>query len=981
MESDFSTMESNHEDGSEKIETIPVFLDTGMQKWFIPLQKPQNAPDPRDTSLPKGYRDDCNKIEEIVPHLPEPTRELLKSLFSHDESNAVVELTPYIKARFGRKEWHCGNGVRLNGLWLTIETNTSSQDGTNQSQAYDRGIFYQTDGLREEEKAQLNEQYRQNPDIPLKLPGKNCYIQLRQTQEEDIVVKYRDPETGAEQVMDLGTFRLRLVIRRPNGEIRDTDVILDLGNTRTAALFFDHTADATATFEPLEFKNSFKVLRVRPDPHSGESDELDNLSAGIVSSWFVLHQLEHQRYKGSEDSKEPERLQLDYRDLSIVTETHGWLPLFRRRTQRITGSVRKLLPQMFMQLSPILIGDQASRIFNFPYAKELVKAGAQVQQSSPKRYYWDDMQRDVWWNMLLNPWDPAYSDEPANEAELPMLQGDMLRFIHEDGSLYDFTRELQPHEVPNAYPHEPKYPRQSTLTWFLLHLLERAYAQVNASTFAAGGLFIPHRLSRIAITYPAGWSADEVNRYRQRCQEALDIFSQANLYHGVHSKHHLELVPAWQAPDEAVASQLPFVFSEIIRIPGLEATDWIRLAGKERSGGSSVRIMNFDIGGGTSDISIVEYQCVQSDAGNNNLQTCLLFKDGYNLAGDDLVRDIIAKVILGGLVKAKGSLPCASSDETIGTMIHRRFSTPVLTNKEMALRSRITRSCLIPLALHCLTQLGQDSVQFSARKADINQNNWREFLEFIDAEEIAIPMDKDLFSFSSQEINEMMEKLFGPVFANSALTAAAYDVDMVIFSGKTSELPHIKDMARIFLPMDENRIIFAKEFKPGSWYPFTDSHDYIADAKTVTVVGSALYYALSRGFIAGWSIVSLRPTPEPGEWGILDLMQGMGKKIFMSRETNEATIKGIRPNAIIGRRLNRCFDPMPVYKLISHRPELATRTIALTLKREMSDGGETLVITAVDGSPDGIQDYELKIWPCEKPSGFTSWQEDGYFNL
>ena len=149
MESDFSTMESNHEDGSEKIETIPVFLDTGMQKWFIPLQKPQNAPDPRDTSLPKGYRDDCNKIEEIVPHLPEPTRELLKSLFSHDESNAVVELTPYITARFGRKEWHCGNGVRLNGLWLTIETNTSSQDGTNQSQAYDRGIFYQTDGPTE----------------------------------------------------------------------------------------------------------------------------------------------------------------------------------------------------------------------------------------------------------------------------------------------------------------------------------------------------------------------------------------------------------------------------------------------------------------------------------------------------------------------------------------------------------------------------------------------------------------------------------------------------------------------------------------------------------------------------------------------------------------------------------------------------------------------------------------------------------------
>ena len=49
-------------------------------------------------------------------------------------------------------------------------------------------------------------------------------------------------------------------------------------------------------------------------------------------------------------------------------------------------------------------------------------------------------------------------------------------------------------------------------------------------------------------------------------------------------------------------------------------------------------MLNFDIGGGTTDISVIEYMDENETASSaqNMLVTRLLFKDGQALAGDDL---------------------------------------------------------------------------------------------------------------------------------------------------------------------------------------------------------------------------------------------------------------------------------------------------------------------------------------------------------
>ena len=948
---------------------ISVFLDSGLQKTFVPLRKPETENIPK--IIPDSLRDALEEIASYEEIIPEATKVLLDTMFAGGAKRDWSSFAPFLRARFGKKTWHLKNGleISLNGIWFMIETNTSGQDANKHPTKFDRGYFYQSNSFSEEEKKSFEDAYKMHRALP---GGKSSpYINLQENETLPLEISYHNHETNSYEKIDFGGLSFELAIKTPGGEVRDVDVMLDLGNTRTAGLLFDHAGDAP--FDPNSFKQLFKVLRIKPDPSSGEYDSLDDVEAGIAQSWLVIHQLEHQNYLGKQDSKYPPLLETEYQNLNIRETTSGFL--FKRTTYEVEGKVCQRIPQMFTHLSPVLLGDQAERVFNLPYARAMISVGAKLQQSSPKRYYWDDVKGDVWWSMLLNEWDKAYSDSPKDETALPTLQGEMLRFLPEDGSILDLTKPLEPADAPKAYPEKPAYPKQSTLTWFLLHILELAYSQTN-SAFARGANFIPHRLRKVLITYPSGWTNDEINRYRERCQEALNIFSQTNIYRGVESEFKLEMVPREQTPDEAVAGQLPFVFSEIIRYPGQTAAKWISLVGKKRQGTDTVRIMNFDIGGGTSDISVVEYKDLNNAGGGiaqNLLSTCLLFKDGQTIAGDDLVKKIIEKIILGGLLRTKKTVPGLSDN------IIKQF-TQAFTNKEdEAVRCRIVRTCLIPLATMCLSCLGDGSVQFSAQQAGLNQNNWKEFLDFIDVPEAALPFTQACFSFNGPDINKLIEAQFSGLFQNCAMYAAAYDVDMLIFSGKPSELPYIRTMAKQYIPIDDGRIIFARDFKAGHWYPFTDDKGYIKDAKTVTVVGSALYYALSKGLISGWKIEATKNISERNEWGQLDAMKGPDRAVFLSKGDENVEIT-ILPNTIIARRQNICSSPEPVYKFIQKKSDGGNNPVKVSLKRKITEDGESLMIESIDDNQEKASEFELKLWPCESSSGIDFWQERGIFD-
>jgi len=989
---------------------IRVFLDTGLQRFFIPLRKSENFTVPTEAQRPpQDLIDAIREVEkwESDDILPKLTRDKLDLVYrTSRETGRPIELGnlyPWLRFRFGKKSWMLadGNVCTLRGIWLFVETNTA--DGKAQggpAGVFDRGLFHQRNALSADDKKQALEDAAAGKSLrrgfspfvpftcPCKLPldfSKTTFEGVDFSSLENIDLGGRPAEVvsgpaGKDGGLDFGDLRIELVFVEPAGETRDVDLVLDLGNTRTSALLFDHIK--SLAFPPLAFRQNFKPLRIKPDASSGEFESVDDVEAGIADSWFVLHELDHQRYRTRNDSKEPDLLLREW-DVKVESRTTGGI-LFKRKEEVATGTVIERIPQMFMQISPILVGDAAYRQFHRPYARNLVEAGALIQQSSPKRFYWDDEPSVLDWSMLLNEWDVKYDEKPKGASFLPKLQGDLCRFLDaKTGKIppKSLSDEIPAAERPDAYPEHPRYPRQSTLTWFLLHLLERAMSQANDS-FRDSLAFVPRRFRRVLVTYPSGWTDKEVETYRQCCQEALDIFSSVNVRGGVESPLRLELVKREQSPDEAVAGQLPFIFAETIRYPGQTVGDWITTMGRRRGGddgGETVRIMNFDIGGGTTDISILEYRdCGQPGTGINDLSAKLLFKDGQALAGDDLLKRIVEKVILGPLVR--------NPDDPLAARLGFLFSRASAALDQQAVRSRIVRTCLIPLATYCLSNTRPEHVsrQFSAQDAGISPANWQEFNDLLSkgGDEISIAIEQPRFSFDSRDIADLMDETFAPLFRSCALYAAAYEVDMIVFSGKTSEQPHMREMARNILPLEEERLLFARSFRPGQWYPFTNADGFIADAKTVTVVGAALYYALSGGFIENWTIRTEKPAVEDirNEWGVYSAMKDR-KSVLLDGETDAFEAK-LPPGTLLARRRNVISSPEPVYKICCRDAGTPNRPIQFAFERKLEEDGkderlEIASAVAEDGT-DVTDNFFLKLHPCA--DGYAFWQETGVFD-
>jgi len=985
----------------EPKETFGIFLDSGLQTKFFPLYKPEGT-DVRPDD-PQAFRDAAARADRNFGVIPKVTQDNLKALFDNPLYPESKD-TMWGRYRFGKKTWTLPNGNQkfIYGIWISIETNTSDGEG-NSSQGgkrYDRGTFYQRLALSEEEKQAIIDDYKSGKYIGgRKTVGGDAHY-IDKCDGECVKLDVRHPEFD----LDFGELQFELVIKKPASQYHDVDVILDLGNTRTAGLLFDHLSDvkddgkiSKNIFRPAEFRQKFKVLRLKPDPKSGEYDYMDEVTAGIADSWIVLHELEHQTFAvpDPKSDKAPRYLQREIVVDDVTKKESGFF--FKNISYEVSGEVFERISQMFATSSPVLLGDAARRQFDYPYTRMLVEVGHKIQQSSPKRFYWDDQPSDKDWCMILNEWDPARDDDPRDDPFPPVLQSEMLRFIRDDGSVVDFTKDLEPWERPTAFRVNPRFPRRSTLTWFLLHILERADSQSN-HTFE-GQVFVPCRLRKVLMTYPSGWTKLEVEQYRARCQEALDIFSETHVYHGVKSPLRLEMVPRGMSPDEAVAGQLPFVFSEILRYQGQTATDWIRSVGKRRKDiegedRDTVRIMNFDIGGGTTDISVIEYENLNRNSGVslNRLSTRLLFRDGQACAGDDLLKRIIEVMLIETLIDLNRMVKSAGKKEVpLADIIRVKLSQPAKNAKDIAVRSRIVRTCLIPLATYCLVHADKTE-EFSAMDAGINENNWNEFVfQFLleknpDAnDQGTLTREARIFRTDTQVLNGLIQKTFETMIRNCAMYVASYDVDLLVFSGKTSELAYLRQMAEREIPMSATRMIFARTFKPGNWYPFTDSNGFISDAKTVTVVGAALYYSLANGFITNWSIQS-ESTSMVGvnEWGEIEAMRRLNQDIdhpnvFLPADpdVNLSEVIELMPNCIIARRQNVCSAPEPVYMLLCNNPD-PDGLVRFRLRRICSEGGESLELWSPNANVP-LDGCELKLCPSSESLDGVFWQDSGLF--
>ena len=877
---------------------LEVFPDTGHQFFHVPLK----------SIAPRKPEEDLKRFVVRNRGPWEPWSEFAPWLlyqYAIEVSPYTGEETPIIKlaveTNLGLPERGLLFGVE-HFTFKNLEKSPADQEAHRRYQAYEKAratdaIVFPYASL---DRAKLWEDY----------PTKRLYLdQLSAT----LPVRRRGNENAPEPI-PLPAGLLAVHWKKPAGaDPVDVDLIVDLGNTRTVALLLENPGQ-----ERIPLGRRVKILRFIPRgcpfsqgftlPEPGKAND----DYAIIDSWLILH-------RPLFASREP-----PFSEEKVFEHWQAESPAPGAPVVRVQH-----LPQTFVELSPALIGggkapEGAARIL----AQVRLNTDARFSLSSPKRYAWDEEpvghRGGTYWKQIPNDTDPAIPDAFDD------LRG-LFRYFMDPGGV-DWDWEHQPaiddFRGKPMVGSAPEYPRRDASCWFALSIIECAYRQMNSAGYLSmvGRESLPRRLRQVRVTYPSGWTWEERSRYLAQWQRALDLFALTHfadprpiVLSGGDGGEKPLLVE--RSLDEAVCSQLPVLYSDIAFLGG-DGRNWFESYGRQ----NSATVMNVDIGGGTTDISIIRYDLksgapaasgrVLGHSGTTAVQSTLLFRDGNSIAGDMLVKRIVEKVLLPAWLKA-GGLDKFEDNPPARRALLTLLKSPATETiaqvdpKAVVKLVRVVRLVFIPLVNQWLQQLVvADTYPDSPRRplvvkdlvhpdclSDLNElalkvivakcEHWglednllrlreeRHFHEWFgrlrDRDEVPFPLGAQLPA-DTAVLETCIGDVFENVFASLGLLVARNRCDLAVVSGKPSELPHLRRLLVRSLPILPQRIIQVKNFPAGDWYPFVgDDGIKINDAKTCTVAGAALYQDILNGNLEGFHIeqTAIASHSRTYFWGLL----------------------------------------------------------------------------------------------------------------
>ena len=803
-------------------------------------------------------------------------------------------------------------------------------------------------------------------------------------------VRFTFPRSKAASV--LVDLTLELEFPHAVAETLDFNLVIDFGNTRTVVLGIEHNKAA----------NGFLSHICRPIPFAardGKPTTTGDGSPAIVDSWFVLAEtLFGCLEPPSEDGKA--ECPIYTHEFEFETKQSGFWIFAKEEV--VPATVKRRIPQSCAQLSPAVMGAEADEILAFLP----LEMGGNSFLSSPKRYSWDSDPvgslgnvGHAFWTMSVNRWHPRYRNL-QDKTEFPKLAANVLQLMDENGrdwSITDGSRTLPTEREsaaarPPHSPNAPSYPRSDALTWAALHVLENAYRHVMSDNWrsAMQQTFVHRRLRNVVVTFPSGWTSQELSSYRAKWQKALDIFTAGHIAPSEpRPKLLMEL-------DEAVASQLPIIYGEILKLGNI-GENWFELIGRGKGADAKARIMNMDIGGGTTDVAIVQYH---DDIGGPGvrLNAELLHKDSSSVAGDRLVRRIIEAVLLPAI---------ASTIES--PRLREQFAEMLRAAKQekTARWNRVVRQVFIPIVrrwLHGLTHPADAGIPISPIKI-LSGDGSAKIAEFNKLckdhlrTDTVILSESDPLGYEKGRLETCIGDVFRDYLASMAKVFVAFDCDFLIVSGKPSELPKLRDLVLAFMPVMRSRVVFSYDYPVGEWYPLS-TNGRINDAKTVTVAGAALYLAVRDGLLPDWMI---RPSTVSRHvvknyWGVTSQTRDDVFTVILAPEDNEATVSLMIEAHIARRALPTKTKPDPVYRIrwsaTGRLQGTGAAMVKATLRRVVpistdpssnpfDSVGEHLELVAVEGLRDSgakiaLSDLDLQLCTL---SASDHWLDAGIFHI
>lgn len=194
-------------------------------------------------------------------------------------------------------------------------------------------------------------------------------------------VSIADPDDSSKRLCEFSLPEIHWLPKGGDHPI-PVDLVVDFGNTRTAALLFedDETRPLNEICRPLRFLPRGRQIA------SSQVYSIDHDPLVMVESWIVLRQ-------GIFSNLEPPHS--GFKPSSVLSveqrQQSGWL---KSQNVNVVVAEQRYLPQMFVEISPCIMGggmgvDSARQILK----DADMEVGSNFFLSSPKRYIWDGDQQ------------------------------------------------------------------------------------------------------------------------------------------------------------------------------------------------------------------------------------------------------------------------------------------------------------------------------------------------------------------------------------------------------------------------------------------------------------------------------------------------------------------------------------------------------------------------------------------------------------
>lgn len=559
---------------------------------------------------------------------------------------------------------------------------------------------------------------------------------------------------------------------------------------------------------------------------------------------------------------------------------------------------------VFNWKSIVRVGNEAARLIRRSKKHDGV-ARTTTHYSSPKRYLWDGKKYSGVWNFLVMDNDPTHI-----EVNPQVFIKNFTDYFDECGNFTGSRKSFNLAQTEDDCG--CKFSRKSLMTFVMAEILQHAIVEINSPEYRRirGSVNCRRYVRNIIVTCPTAMPEAEQKALRDSVKNAVELLQTTDPNIALQAK----VVPDMDNPslllqadgsanrgwyyDEALASQLVYLYAEAHRY-NKDCAKFIELKGHTRPEDimrgydrKSLTVGSVDIGAGTTDVIISKYKY----SGRNNLTPEPLYWDSFYLAGDDIMKSIIANQIIEGPIRDDANLGCIRSALEYRLMRmtdEELMSLPILRNPaknylvqdvrdiansinkterdrrvkglvsnimrnyfgvDDAMQDVQTRNCRNDFNVQVSMHIAQTFLQFLVEKRSAGLYSYKDIFADNEPSEHLLEHFKEHFGFDfrdlswrfePEETKEQVRDVMQEMMRRLSVVMKKYDCDIILLSGRPCALDVITELFVMYYPVSPDRLIRLGQYRVGEWFPCANNEGYFVDQKSIVAVGAMVGYLAS----------------------------------------------------------------------------------------------------------------------------------------